>query len=186
MADCLRSEKLVAAPIGIEETTFLIVDRLKARLPRLALRNANAIVRGCRMFKWPTEIALMQAATDITIAAIRDAHAALREGMSPSDISALLKTGMTARGGTDAWALVLLGEGSAYPHGSGKPQAVRRGEVVLIDTGCAVRGYQSDVSPASCLESQRRQRRVWKGRTGHALPSSGADGVRGSVDDAVR
>ncbi len=192
VADRLRELRLAAAPIGIEETNrFFIVDRLKAELPRLALRNANAVVRGCRMIKSPTELALMQAASDITIAAIRETHGKLREGMTPDAISTLLETAMVARGGTNPWALVLLGEASAYPHGTGKPQAVKRGEVVLIDTGCAVRGYQSDISRSFVFgaDASADQRRVWQHMAQGqriAMQASRIGATAGSVDDAVR
>ena len=192
VADWLRERKLTAAPIGIEETNrFFIVDRLRTQLPRLAVRNANAVVRGCRMIKSPAELALMQAASHLTIDTIRETHAAIREGMAPSDISALLEAGMVARGGASPWALVLLGEASAYPHGSGKPQAVRRGEVVLIDTGCAVRGYQSDISRSFVFgaDPTPEQRRVWEQvAQGQKIAMQAARiGVAaGGVDDAVR
>lgn len=191
VADWLRERRLTAAPVGIEETNrFFIVDRLKQQLPRVSLRNANAVVRGCRMIKSPAELALMQAATDITLAAIRDTHAHLREGMTRAEIAASLETGMTARGGTDPWALVLLGEAAAFPHGSGKPQAVRRGEVVLIDTGCAFRGYQSDISRTFVFgDATAEQRRVWEQvAQGQKIAMQAAQvGVpAGAVDDAVR
>jgi Xaa-Pro dipeptidase len=97
---------------------------------------------------------------------------------------------MAARGGNDTWALVLLGEASAYPHGSGKPQAVRRGEVVLIDTGCAVRGYQSDVSRSFVFgAATREQERVWQQvAQGQRIAMRAAQigATAGSVDDAVR
>jgi len=192
VAGWLRERKLAAAPVGIEETNrFFIVDRLRAELPRLPVRNANAVVRGCRMFKSPAEIALMQTASDITVAAIRDTHAKLREGMTPDEISALLEANMVARGGTSPWALVLLGEASAYPHGSGKPQAVKRGEVVLIDTGCAFRGYQADISRSFVFgaDPTREQRRVWEQvAQGQkiAMQAARLGATAGSVDDAVR
>ena len=191
VADWLRERKLTTAPLGIEETNrFFIVDRLKAQLPRLALRNANSVVRGCRMIKSPAEIALMQAATDITIAAIRETHAKLRTGMTPNDISTMLEAAMIARGGSSPWALVLLGEASAYPHGSGKPQAVKPGEVVLIDTGCGFRGYQSDVSRSFVFGTpSREQRRVWEQvAQGQkiAMQAARLGANAGSVDDAVR
>ena len=192
VADWLRERRLTAAPLGIEETNrFFIVDRLKAELPALAMTNANAVVRGCRMTKSPAEIALMRAATDITVAAIRAVHPRIRAGMTPADIAAMLKTSMASAGATDPWALVLLGEASAYPHGSGKPQAVRRGEVVLIDTGCAVRGYQSDVSRSFVFgaDPTREQRRVWDHvAEGQKIANAAArfGATAGSVDDAVR
>ncbi len=192
VADRLRELGLVAAPIGIEETNrFFIVDRLKAQLPRLTVRNANPVVRGCRMIKSPAELALMQAASDLTIAAIRDTHARIRAGMTPRDIATMMETAMVARGGSDPWALVLLGEAAAYPHGSGKPQSVRRGEIVLIDTGCAVRGYQSDISRSFVFgaDPTAEQRRVWEQvASGQKIAMQAAvlGATAGSVDDAVR
>ncbi len=192
VADRLRELNVLGAPLGIEETNrFFIVDRLQAQLPRLKLRNANAVVRGCRMYKSPAEIALMQKASDITIEAIRDAHAKLREGMTPDDISTLLEAGMVKRGGSSPWALVLLGEASAYPHGTGKPQAVKRGEVVLIDTGCAFRGYQADISRSFVFgaDPTREQRRVWEQvAQGQkiAMRAARIGATAGSVDDTVR
>jgi Xaa-Pro dipeptidase len=192
VADWVRERRLTNAPIGIEETNrFFIVDRLKAQLPRLAIRNANPVVRGCRMFKSPAELALMQAASDITVAAIRETHGRLRAGMTPGEISTMLEAAMVARGGTSPWALVLLGEASAYPHGSGKPQAVKRGEVVLIDTGCAVRGYQADISRSFVFgaDPTREQRRVWEQvAQGQriAMQAARIGAAAGSVDDAVR
>ena len=192
VADRMRELNITRLTLGIEETNrFFIVDRLQAQLPQLKLRNANAVVRGCRMIKSPAELALMQKASDITIATIRDTHAKLREGMTPDDISSLLEAGMVRRGGSSPWALVLLGEASAYPHGSGKPQAVKRGEVVLIDTGCAFRGYQSDISRSFVFgaDPTREQRRVWEQvAQGQkiALQAAKLGATAGSVDDTVR
>jgi Xaa-Pro dipeptidase len=192
IADRLRELKLVGVALGIEETNrFFIVDRLQAQLPRLVVRNANPVVRGCRMIKSPAELALMQAANDLTIAAIRAVHGRIRAGMTPEEISNMLEAEMVARGGSSPWALVLLGEASAYPHGSGKPQAVRRGEIVLIDTGCAVRGYQSDISRSFVFgaDATLEQRRVWEQvASGQkiAMQAARIGAPAGTVDDAVR
>ena len=191
VAGFLRETRAAAAPVGIEETNrFFIVDRLRAELPKVATRNANPVVRGCRMFKSPAELALMQAASDITLDTIREVHGRIKEGMTPDQIGVLLETGMTARGGRNPWALVLLGEASAYPHGTGKPQAVRRGEVVLIDTGCAVHGYQSDISRSFVFgDPTAEQREVWdQVARGQQIVMKAAT-VRteaGTVDGAVR
>jgi len=133
----------------------------------------------------------MQAASHITISAIRETHAALKEGMSRATIAAMLEKGMIDRGGTDPWALVLLDEASAYPHGSGKPQSVTRGGVVLIDTGCAVHGYQSDISRSFVFNADptAEQRRVWEQvAQGQkiAIQAARLGAPAGSVDDAVR
>ncbi len=192
VADLLRERRLTATPIAIEETNrYFIVDRLQAQLPRLYLRNANGVVRGCRMYKTPAELVLMQSASDITVAAIRETHGRLREGMTPGEIGTMLENAMVARGGTNPWALVLLGEASAYPHGTGKPQAVKRGEVVLIDTGCAVHGYQSDISRTFVFgaDPTAEQRRVWEQMAQGqkiAMAAARIGTPAGSVDDAVR
>ena len=191
VAAVLRETKAAAAPVGIEETNrFFIVDRLRAELPKLAVRNANPVVRGCRMFKSPAELALMQAASDITLDTIREVHGRLKEGMTPGRIGEMLEAGMVSRGGRNAWSLVLLGEASAYPHGTGKPQAVRRGEVVLIDTGCAVHGYQSDISRSFVFgKPTAEQRRVWEQvAQGQkiAMQAARVGTPAGRVDDAVR
>ena len=85
--------------------------------------------------------------------------------MTPAQIGAIMNGATAALGGTPEFALILLGEASAYPHGSGQPQAVRDGEVVLMDCGCTVEGYQSDISP---------HLRVRRGR----MPSSAGSGTR--------
>ncbi|HVF37458.1 MAG TPA: Xaa-Pro peptidase family protein [Sphingomicrobium sp.] len=191
VAAFLREGKLATAPVGMEETNrFFISDRLAAALPGVSVRNANPIVRGCRMFKSTAELALMQAASDVTLETIRGVRGRIREGMTPADISAMLTAGMVARGGSSPWALVLLGEAAAYPHGTGKPQTVKRGEVVLIDTGCSVRGYQSDISRTFVFgAATAEQRKVWSQmRRGQDIAMAAAKvGVpAGRVDDAVR
>ena len=190
VAAFLREKRPAAMPVGIEETNrFFIVDRLRAELP-VAVRNANPVVHGCRMFKSPAELALMQAASDITLDTIREVHGRLKEGMTPDQIGDMLEAGMVARGGSNPWALVLLGEASAYPHGTGKPQAVRRGEVVLIDTGCAVHGYQADISRSFVFgKPTAEQRRVWEQvAQGQkiAMQAARVGTPAGRVDDAVR
>jgi Xaa-Pro dipeptidase len=85
---------------------------------------------------------------------------------------------------------VLPGEAAAYPHGSHKPQQVREGEVVLMDCGCTVQGYQSDVSRTFVPgKAPGDVRRVWNAvHEGQQIAFHAAQvGVpAGQVDDAVR
>src|SRR3546814_11163462 len=82
--------------------------------------------------------------------------------MTPTDIGAIMAAATAALGGKGGFELILLGEASAYPHGSGKPQAVRAGEVVLMDCGTTVHGYQSDISRSFVYgKASARQRQVW-------------------------
>ncbi|HEY0085700.1 MAG TPA: Xaa-Pro peptidase family protein [Allosphingosinicella sp.] len=191
VAGALRDLKLQAKPIGVEETVrFFAVDGLRNALPRADIRNAAPVVRGCRMIKSPAEIALMQKAADVTLAAYRHTYPRVEKGMTPADIGGLMNTATRALGGSPEFALVLLGEASAYPHGSGKPQEVRKGEVVLMDCGCTVHGYQSDISRTWVHGgADAEQRKVWlQMRKGQDIAFSAArlGAPAGAVDDAVR
>jgi len=190
VAGILRDRK-VTAPVGMEETVrFFAVDGLRRALPHVEIVNGAPVVRGCRMVKSPAELALMQKASDITIAAYRHTAARIQRGMTPKDISAIMDSAHIALGGEPEFALILLGEASAYPHGSVKPQAVRDGEVVLMDCGCVVEGYQSDISRTFVFgTANAEQRKVWEQM--HTLQQIAIETARvglpaGKVDDAVR
>jgi Xaa-Pro dipeptidase len=190
VAGILRDRKL-RDPVGIEETVrYFAIDGLMRVMPDVQIMSGAAVVRACRMVKSPTEIALMQKAADITLAAYRHTAPRIERGMTPADIGALMEGAHQALGGTHEFALILLGEASAYPHGSGKPQAVRDGEVVLMDCGCSVQGYQSDISRTFVFgDSNAEQRKVWKQmREGQriAFDTARVGLPAGAVDDAVR
>jgi Xaa-Pro dipeptidase len=190
VAGILKDRKVIA-PIGIEETVrYFAVDGLRRALPHVQIRNGAPIVRGCRMVKSKAELALMQKAADITIAAYRHTAPRITRGMTPKDIGAIMDSAHMASGGVPEFALILLGEASAYPHGSGKPQAVRDGEVVLMDCGCTVEGYHSDISRTFVFgEAAPEQRKVWQQmRQGQqiAIETARVGLAAGAVDDAVR
>jgi len=191
VAGWLKEKKLGSATVGIEETNrYFIVDGLKRNLPTATLKNGAPVVRGCRMIKTAPEIALMQRASDITMAAYRHTIPKIEAGMTPRDIGAIMNRATAALGGEPEFELILLGEASAYPHGSGKPQAVKPGEVVLMDCGCTFRGYQSDISRTFVFgEPTAKQRKVWNEvKRGQEIAFEAAKlGVAaGSVDDAAR
>lgn len=191
VAAWLNKRRLDKGRIGVEETVrYFAVDGLQLAVPGATIVNGAPVVRGCRMHKSPAEIALMQIASDITIAAYRHAAPQVAEGMTPADISALIGSATRALGGSDSSELVLLGEASAYPHGSGKPQHVRKGEVVLLDCGCGVHGYKSDISRTFTFgDATTRQRQVWdQMRKGQDVAFAAAQigTPAGKVDDAVR
>ncbi|MDB5672741.1 MAG: aminopeptidase family protein [Alphaproteobacteria bacterium] len=191
VAGALSDRKLGSRPVGIEETVrFFIVDGLRKALPSVDIRSGASVVRGCRMIKTPAELALMGKAADITIAAFRYTWPRVERGMTPSDIDALIGRATRALGGSYDGGLVLLGEAAAYPHGSGKPQQVRDGEVVLLDCGCTVDGYQSDISRTFVFgEPNAEQRKVWdQVHRGQQIAFAAAQIGRpaGGVDDAVR
>ena len=187
----LKGHGLANGRIGIEETVrYFAVDRLEQALPGAKIVNANPVVRGCRMIKSPAELALMQTASNITMAAYRDAYLRIEAGMTPIDIGALIDGATRKFGGSPEFALVLLGEASAYPHGSRQKQVLKPGDVVLLDCGCTVNGYQSDISRTFVFgEATKRQRQVWdQMHRGQQIAFETAQvGVEaGKVDDAVR
>jgi len=188
----ILADRKVRDPVGIEETVrYFAIDGLMRAMPDVAIMSGAAIVRGCRMVKTPTEIRLMQKASDITIAAYRYAAPRIEKGMKPADIGALMKAAHEGYGAEHEFALILLGEASAYPHGSDKPQSVREGEVVLMDCGCSVQGYQSDISRTFVFGAapSAGQRKVWEQmRQGQqiAIETARVGVAAGAVDDAVR
>lgn len=191
VANWLQARKLADRPVAIEETVrHFILDRLMLALPGTSVVSGAQTVRGCRMHKSPAEISLMQAASDITIAAFRHAAPQIERGMTPHDIGRIIQSATAAMGGESELPLILLGEASAYPHGSGKPQQVREGEVVLIDGGCTVHGYTSDISRSFVFgEPTKVQRDVWaQVRQGQeiAIKAAQLGMAAGSVDDKVR
>jgi Xaa-Pro dipeptidase len=191
VAAILRERRLAARPVGVEETVrFFAVDGLRKALPGVAIRNAAPVVRPCRMIKSAHELALMQKATDVTIAAYRHTWPRIERGMTPGEIGAIMNGATRALGGGPEFALILLGEAAAYPHGSGKPQRVRDGEVVLMDCGCTVEGYQSDISRTFVFgAASAEQRKVWaQVREGQqiAFDTARVGVAAGAVDDAVR
>jgi Xaa-Pro dipeptidase len=190
VAGFLRDRR-ITGPVGIEETVrFFAVDGLRQVMPGVEIRPGAPVVRGCRMIKSAHELALMQKAADITIAAFRYMHPRIEAGMDPGHLRAMYSSAVDALGGANGDGLVLLGEASAYPHGSGQPQAVREGEVVLLDCGCSVQGYQSDISRTFVFGAPNAaQRRLWNQvHEGQEIAMRAAQLGRpaGSVDDAVR
>jgi Xaa-Pro dipeptidase len=177
--------------IGIEETVrFFISSGLALATPGARMVSANPVVRGCRMIKTPAELALMQAASDITIASIGATMKQVRVGMTPADINAILLREHESRGGSGGDGLVLLGEAAAYPHGSGQPQHVAEREPILIDVGCNVKGYQSDISRTYVLGGPTAEQQKVFDQVRHgqqiAMATAKVGTPAGAVDDAVR
>jgi Xaa-Pro dipeptidase len=172
-------------------TRFFIVDAVtKASAGRPTVPGSE-LVRACRMVKSPAELALMQIANNITLAAIRHVHGNIQLGMQTADVSKLLSDATAALGGGGFdFSLCLLNEASAFPHGSKLVQTVREGSVILIDCGCTIHGYQSDISRSWVFgEPTPRQREVWNTvKRGQEITLETAKvGVPvGNIDKAVR
>ncbi len=191
LAQLLRDRGLGTAAIGVEaETRYFISNGLQQALPAASYRNADPVTVGCRSIKSPAELALMQRASDITVAAFGAAFATLREGMTQYELSENMENAMQRLGGSSPWALVGFGEASAFPHGTSRPQQLREGDIVLLDAGCSVQGYQSDITRTIVFGTPTaRQREVWEveRRAQDAAFAAAQPGATcGSVDAAAR
>jgi Xaa-Pro dipeptidase len=192
VADFLRERGVANQPVAFEETNrFFIGDRLEQQLPSVAIVNGNPVVRQLRMIKTPAELALMQAAADIMATSLRYAGEHTREGMTAEQVDALIAAAQKSLGGVYDGGLVLIGEASAYPHGSRKPHLVKKGEIVLLDCTCSVHGYQADLTRTFVFgaDPTPEQRKVYdqvhRGQQ-IAMAAAKIGAPAGSVDDAVR
>jgi Xaa-Pro dipeptidase len=146
VVNLLKDRGLPNNRLAIEERTrYFLVEGLQREGGRLQLSLADVVTAGCRMFKSPAELALMQRANDITIAAYKAVFASLYEGMSQDDFRRLAAAAHKALGVTGSIG-ANFGPASALPHGSNQPQKLKQGDVLLADGGCTVEGYRSDIS----------------------------------------
>jgi Xaa-Pro dipeptidase len=163
IATALKGLGISGGNIGIEERLrFFIYDGIRKAFPELTYTSADPVTVPCRLIKSAAELALMQKANDITIAAYKVGVSMLREGMSPSNFSAITaeahqKLGVSGEIGVN------FGKASAYPHGSIEPQKLKKGDIVLMDGGCQLQGYASDISRTIVFGAppNKRQRDVW-------------------------
>ncbi len=191
IVQALKDRGVPPGPVAVESTTrFFIVDGVQKASGDYRIVSGDGVVRACRLIKSPAELALMQTANDVTIAALAYVNGKFQAGMTSRDIAGMMDEATAALGGAPEFSLVLLNEASAFPHGSQQPQAVREGSVILMDCGCTVHGYQSDISRTFIFgEPTARQRKVWatvKRGQEIALETAKIGLPVGKIDDAVR
>ncbi|ANO52494.1 M24 family metallopeptidase [Woeseia oceani] len=191
VAGILRDRGLRRGKIAIEETVrYFIAHGVQQAAADFSVVSGASITRGCRMFKSPAEIALMQLANDVTLAAYRHVHRNIEAGMTAQQVSLMMSDATRALGGSPQFSSVLLNEASAYPHGTNQPQTVNEGGIVLMDCGCSVHDYESDISRTFVYgEPTAKQRKVWntvKQGQQLALETARIGTPAGKVDDVVR
>jgi Xaa-Pro dipeptidase len=146
VAQGLRDRGVTTGRIGVEERTdFVFSDGVRQAASSTTVVSGTPITAGCRMVKDAHELELMQLASTVTLKAYEAAYRALKEGMNQNDFARLVSMAHS-RLGFQGSAGVQVGEYSALPHGSIAPQTIREGTILLIDGGCEVGGYQSDLS----------------------------------------
>jgi len=146
VAEGLRAAGIATGTLGIEETVkFVFSAEVGTASPNVRIVSGTPVTAGCRTVKDDHELALMRHASLVTLKAYEAAYKSLTEGMTQGDFARLVSEAHTRLGYSGA-AGVQVGEFSALPHGSATPQVVREGSILLIDGGCKVEGYSSDLS----------------------------------------
>jgi Xaa-Pro dipeptidase len=142
----LRAAGIAGGSLGVEETVrFTFSNMVAQAAPALRLTSGNPVTAGCRMVKDQHELALMRLASQVTLKAYAAAYQALTDGMTQDQFADLVAKAHSQLGFTGG-AGVQVGKYSALPHGSVQPQVITEGTILLIDGGCKVEGYSSDLS----------------------------------------
>ena len=189
-AAALADRGIRSGRIGVEETTgFTFFDHLRQAAPAFEYVSADPVTIACRAHKSPHELELMRLACNATFDVFRAVFASLKAGLSQDEIAHLVEGGF-ANMGLQGGALVLLGESAALPHGTVKPQKLKEGDVVLIDGGCKVEGYESDVTRTAIFgtpsDKISRVFEIVRKSQDAALDAARAGRLSGTVDDAAR
>jgi Xaa-Pro dipeptidase len=146
IAQALKDRSIGSGTIGIEETLrYVFSEGVAKAAVQAKLTSATAVTAGCRMIKSDSEVALMRLAAHVTLTAYEAAYRSIKDGMTKPEFEELVaqahsRLGFAGNG--DA----LVGEFAAFPHGSVTPQVIREGSLILVDGGCLVEGYNSDIT----------------------------------------
>ncbi len=164
VAQSFKDAGIRSGTIGMEESLrFFILDGIKKAAPGFTYVSGDPVTMPCLMVKSAAEIALMQKATDVTTAAIKIGISSLDEGMRPFEFASVVVAAHEKLGAVNDFAMANFGKASAFPHGSLKPQYLKKGDIVLMDCGCKVEGYSSDMSRTIVfgMEPTKRQLEIW-------------------------
>jgi Xaa-Pro dipeptidase len=146
IATVFKEKNLLNGTLGIEETTrYFVTENIQKTISTLKIKSGTAITAGCRSVKTTHEIELIQIANDIAAEVYKTAVKQLKEGMSENEFGNIISN-LFNEFGTPGGALVLFGEASAHPHGLVKEVRLKQNDIVLMDGGCEVEGYESDIT----------------------------------------
>jgi Xaa-Pro dipeptidase len=147
-----------------DQTPFFIANRLQNVSSKLQILNAGELISNCRRIKSGRELALLSQAKSITMQIQQAAAGILYQGIDTRDVQEFLDAAHIRCGmdGRSTFKIVLFGEATAYPHGVPYPQKLHEGDMVLIDTGATLHGYNSDITRSYVFgEPNERQREIW-------------------------
>lgn len=151
--------------IGMEECVrFFISNGIQQAIPKATIVDGTGVVAGCRSIKSSAELALLKRANEISLEAYRIGFSQLKEGMSQYDLNNIIYEAFTGLGATaSGWVGASFGKYSAFPHGSSDPSRLKEGDIVLVDGGCILGGYQADITRTTVFgQPNQRQIDIWE------------------------
>ncbi|HEX4769218.1 MAG TPA: Xaa-Pro peptidase family protein [Bryobacteraceae bacterium] len=162
VASGLREAGILTGTLEIEERTpWVFSDEIARAAPALHLTTATPVTAGCRMIKSAHELELMRIANEATLRVYEAVYRALTPGMTQAEASNLISMAY-GRVGFRGEASVEVGQWSANPHGSLTPQVIKEDTIVMVDDGCTVEGYQSDITRTFVLgKASDKMKRVF-------------------------
>ena len=189
----LKCKNSTACSLAIDDQTpFFTASRLLSASTNLQIVSAENLIAECRRIKSPAELALLSRAKAITLQIQHAAARILREGIDTREVQEFLDAAHIACGmdGRSTFKIVLFGEATAYPHGVPYPQTLAAGDMVLIDTGATLHGYNSDITRSYVFgNSSGRQREIWeleKAAQAAAFEAAQIGAPCSAPDDAAR
>ena len=193
VAEVLKQAGLSGGDIlGVDEATaFFIVDGFNKAMPDIEIINASGVTAHCRMHKSASELALIQRAMDMTLAVHQATASILHEGITTTEVEQFIHEAHKKVGASGSYfCIVLFGKATSFPHGVKDPQVLKPGDLVLIDTGCKLHGYLSDITRTySFGGASEKQARLWQAEKDAQLAAfvAAANGSPcGDVDAAAR
>jgi Xaa-Pro dipeptidase len=192
VVNSLKQMGLNAGKIGIDESaSFFLSDGLRLAGPDFDFVSAKAVTAGCRSQKSAAELALLQRAKDMTMEVHKVAASILRPGISTEEVTEFINLAHQKVGAARSYfCIVLFGVDSSFPHGVKTPNPLRQNDMVLIDTGCLLEGYNSDITRTYVYgEPNERQREIWvieKEAQARAFAAAQIGVPCGDVDTAAR
>jgi Xaa-Pro dipeptidase len=190
IADVMRERHAGTGVLGIDDRVpFYRATETGKALPQAKLVEATPVTAGCRAIKSPAELALMQIACDATLSVYRAVWQGLQPGMTQHQVSAWIDAAYQ-RMGLRGEASINVGKYTAQPHGSAQPQHIVEGTPVMLDDGCFVEGYQSDLTRTFTLgKASDKMKRVFdivRKAQAAALAAAHPGATMESVDAAAR
>lgn len=146
VAKGLQDRGIATGRVGLDENMkFVFADSLAKAAPQLTFVVATPVTAGCRMIKDAHEIDCMKTACAATLAVYQAVYRSLKDGMTTKDVHGLIAAAYR-QVGLEGEASLNIGTFTASPHGSRQPQTIREGTVLMVDDGCQVEGYTSDIT----------------------------------------